>query len=350
MDGLPIERIALGMLVLLSIAAVVAVLRPLAVALFIAAVLAGAIQPLYERLARRLRGRRNVAAGLIVAIVVITVAGPIAFLGTVLIREAMNGVTFVQRAVENGGTQGLLDTLPAPIASVWNRALAAVPFSKADIGQWVGVQASRTASFLGAAFAATSHGLIQAVLAMVAFYFLLLDGSCLVAWIDRVSPLRPSAVRSLLMEFRQVAVAVIVSTGVTAGVQAAAAGIGYLIAGVPHPFFFALVTLLLALIPAVGAAVAGLALSGLLAVTGHPWKALFLAIWSLVVVGLVDNFVKPILIRSFGGVAFPSSVVFFSLVGGIAAFGAVGLLLGPLSVAFFMAAVRMAHEGPGPES
>ncbi len=75
--------------------------------------------------------------------------------------------------------------------------------------------------------------------------------------------------------------------------------------------------------------------------TGHPWAALFLAIWGVVVVGLVDNVVKPLLVKR--GLHMHGAIVFFALLGGLAAFGTVGLLLGPLIVAFFLALLRI-HE------
>jgi AI-2E family transporter len=95
----------------------------------------------------------------------------------------------------------------------------------------------------------------------------------------------------------QVSFAVIASAGITAAVQAVAAMVGFLIARVPSPFFFALVTFFLALVPVIGAAVVCLFAALLLLVTGHPYMAAFLVIWGLVVVGLADNLVKPLLIR-----------------------------------------------------
>jgi predicted PurR-regulated permease PerM len=80
----------------------------------------------------------------------------------------------------------------------------------------------------------------------------------------------------------------------------------------------------------------------LLLVTGHPYFAAFLAVWGLVVVGLVDNLVKPLLIRR--GMEIHGVIVFFSLIGGIATFGAIGLLIGPLLVALFLALLRMYHR------
>ncbi|HTU63476.1 MAG TPA: AI-2E family transporter, partial [Polyangiales bacterium] len=78
-------------------------------------------------------------------------------------------------------------------------------------------------------------------------------------------------------------------------------------------------------------------------ITGHPYLALFLAIWAVTVVALVDNVVKPILIR--GGMNMPGAVVFFALIGGLGAFGPVGLVLGPMIVAFFVALVRIYQRG-----
>jgi predicted PurR-regulated permease PerM len=85
----------------------------------------------------------------------------------------------------------------------------------------------------------------------------------------------------------------------------------------------------------------------LLLVTGHPYMALFLALWGLVVVGLVDNLVKPLLIRR--GLEIHGGIVFFALIGGLATFGAIGLLIGPLAIAFFLALLRMYHRDYTPE-
>jgi predicted PurR-regulated permease PerM len=73
--------------------------------------------------------------------------------------------------------------------------------------------------------------------------------------------------------------------------------------------------------------------------TGHPYMGLFLAVWGTVAVGLIDNIVKPFLIK--GDLEMGGAVVFFALIGGIGAFGMVGLLVGPLAVAAFLTLLRM---------
>jgi predicted PurR-regulated permease PerM len=112
--------------------------------------------------------------------------------------------------------------------------------------------------------------------------------------------------------------------------------------------FFALVTFFFAFIPAIGAAVVSLFAAALLLVTGHPYMAIFLSAWGLVVVGLVDNLVKPLLIRR--GLEIHGGIVFFSLIGGLATFGAIGLVVGPLAVALFLAVLRLYHRDYSPGS
>src|SRR5690606_22465909 len=130
-------------------------------------------------------------------------------------------------------------------------------------------------------------------------------------------------VGELLSEFRKVSTAVLVSSVVTSGVQALAALIGYAIAGVPQPFFFALVTFFMAFVPAIGAGSVCVTAALLLLALGKTWTALFLAGWGLIVVALVDNWVKPLLVKR--DLHMHGGIVFFALFGGMTAFGAVGL-------------------------
>jgi predicted PurR-regulated permease PerM len=187
---------------------------------------------------------------------------------------------------------------------------------------------------------------LHATFMLIALFFLLVRGDELVTWLDEVSPLARGQTRELLAAFKRVSYAVIVSTLITGAVQALAALVGYLIARVPNPVFFALMTFFFAFIPAIGAGVVCVAAAALLFLTGHPYLAIFLALWGIFVVGLVDNVVKPLLIRR--GMELHGAVVFFALVGGLAAFGAIGLLVGPLVVSFFLALVRMYHRDFSP--
>jgi predicted PurR-regulated permease PerM len=192
---------------------------------------------------------------------------------------------------------------------------------------------------VAAALVATGSLVFDLTMMLIALFFLLVNGREFVAWLDSVSPLRGGQTQELLDEFKKVSYAVIVASLATAAVQAIVASVGYVIARVPHPVFFGTVTFFIALIPAIGAAGVCLFASLILLGTGHPYAALFLALWGVLVVGLIDNVVKPFLIK--GELDMGGAVVFFALIGGIGAFGMVGLVIGPLAVAIFLTLLRM---------
>jgi predicted PurR-regulated permease PerM len=205
-------------------------------------------------------------------------------------------------------------------------------------------QSGKAAAAASAFLSATSRAVVEAVLMLIAFYFLLLDGHRLVGWLERAAPLPPGRFRSYLSEFRGVSRAVIISIVGTGAVQATAALVGYLIARVPNAILFTLVTFFMSFIPSVGAASVPLVLSVVLFVQGRTGWGIFLVLWALLVVGLIDNVVKPLFIK--GGVEMHGAVVFFALIGGLAAFGPVGLVAGPLVVGFFVAVARASARTP----
>lgn len=92
-----------------------------------------------------------------------------------------------------------------------------------------------------------------------------------------------------------------------------------------------------------GAASVALALAVLYLLTGHVHTALFLGLWG-VLVSLIDNLVKPLLLK--GRMEIHGAVIFFALLGGLASFGPVGLLAGPLILSFFLAVIRLYEKGP----
>jgi predicted PurR-regulated permease PerM len=329
----------LFVLLLASMLLVGFVAWPLASALIMAGVLAVVLGPLQVRLARRLGGRRSLAAGILVISVVLLVVGPLLFLSAVVVKETSDGAKFILETVRSEGVSGLLERLPAPLQQLAQKALVGLGDLSELAQRQLSQQGPRAASAVAAALVATGSLLFELTMMLIALFFLLVRGNEFLSWLDDVLPLKPRQTRELGTEFKKVSYAVIVSTVITAAVQAGAALAGYLIAKVPHPVFFACLTFFFALIPAIGAAGVCLFAALILLLTGHGYMALFLAVWGLLVVGLIDNVVKPFLIK--GEVEMGGAVVFFALIGGLAAFGMVGLVIGPLAVASFLAILRM---------
>ena len=342
------HRVFLG-LILLSIALVLLTLSPFFEAFFLAAVLAGAFQGLQQWLTRRLWRKEGLAAGLICLGTVLALLVPLAALTTFIVTQIIQGVNFISTLVQQRGLEGLLAYVPGPFKDSAARMLES--FQTGSAGLWQTVQeqlASRgatAAQTVGGVVAATGSLVFQAVMMLIALFFLLLDGQRLVTWLESVSPLKRGQTTELLTEFRRVTRSVLVSTLATAGVQALAALVGYLLTGVPVPIFFAAVTFFFALIPAIGAAVVCVAAALVLLATGHPVAAIVLAAWGILVVGLSDNVIKPILVKR--GLHMHAAIIFFALLGGLSVFGPIGLLLGPLSVAFFLAVLRIYERDYG---
>jgi len=318
------------------------VMLPVIKELFLAAVFAGALWPVQQWLSRHVGGRRGLAAGTLTVSVLVLLVGPVAMMVTFIVRDGADGVRFVSDALRSDDVAELVDVLPDASRELAHDAIDRIPRDLGEIMGQVDVHGGKAAAAVGRALAAGGSIAFHTILMFIALFFLLVRGDELVRWLDSVSPLAPGQTRELFATFKRVSFAVIASAGVTAAAQAAAALVGFLIAQVPNPVFFALVTFFLAFVPAIGAAIVSLLAALLLLVTGHPYMALFLALWGVLVVGLVDNLIKPLLIRR--GLEIHGAVVFFALIGGIAAFGAIGLLVGPLVVALFLAVVRMYHR------
>jgi predicted PurR-regulated permease PerM len=334
-------RRSLLVLVLVTAALIGVVVWPIATALFLAAVFAATLWPIQQRLTRRLGGRRGIAALLLVTGAVIVVGGPVAAFAAVAVQQGAEVVRNVNARLRSEGVAGMVDRLPDPLDDLAARVIEAITSAPGGVDgsvqRQVTAQTGTAAAAVGSAISTTGSMVFQTVMLVIAMYFLLSEGDRLVHWIDAVSPLERGRTLELFREVRRVSSSVIFSSLVTASIQSAAALAGYLIAGVPHPTFVTGLTFVVAFIPAIGAGTVALVVAGFMWAVGRPYAALFLAVWALVVVSLIDNVLRPYLIK--GEIRMHGAVVFFALIGGLSAFGAVGLLLGPLIVALFLSAL-----------
>lgn len=338
-------RLSLAVLAALAVVLTVLMVRPFATALFVAAVLAAALHPFQERLARLLGGRRTVAAGVVTLILVVAVLGPVATLVAFLVKQVGQGLHWAREALRSQGLEGLMNPLPQFLHDPLRDLLATLPQGTEEIQALLEKEGARAAAAIGSVVSATGTALVQAILFLVAFFFLLVDGAALVRWAKEALPLKPGQAAELFEDFRRVTVAVLASTIATAGAQAAMALLGYAVAGVPNALFFGFVTFLVALVPIGLATLMVVGLAILKVATGHLAAGIFLAAWAVGVVATIDNVVKPLLMQR--GLAIHPVVIFFAFIGGLSAFGPVGLLLGPLAVAFLIAVARLYRRDYG---
>ncbi len=333
-------------LVFVGVAAllVAIVVYPLWQPLFLGGVLATAVARPHERLVRVCRGHRGIAATIVTIACLALLLGPIASVVVIAAREAIDAIVSLRRIVATDDLAALLGRLPHALSSLVMRARDLFPpvDSKevaGDLSTHLLEGSQWAANIAGGALRLTSELAFNLGIMLVTMHVLLMDGRRLITWLVEVSPLPPGETNSLLVEFRKATRAILTSTLATAGAQGALATVGYLIAQAPRPVFFGMLTLLCAFIPGIGTALVALPIVGYLFFTGHHGAAAFLAIYFVLVVSMVDNLLKPLLMKQ--GMRMHGAVVFLSLVGGMLSFGPIGLVAGPLAVTFFLAMMRL---------
>jgi predicted PurR-regulated permease PerM len=337
------------LLVVLVVAAIVltaVVAQPFWQAFFIAAVLAAALQRPMSWLAAHLGGRPSVAAAILTVGLLVVVLLPLGTLGAVLFGQIADGIQWLREVIQSEGVHGVVVRLPPALQHALQAVLRLMPEPEAQLRSLAGQQGGSAAAAVGGFLAATGGLLFQTAMMLIAFFFFLTDGGRLVAWIDESVPLRPGQVRALLADFRQTSVSVLIATLGTAAIQSVVALVGYLIARAPNPLFLVLVTFVLALVPAAGATLVVIAIGLLLVATGHLLAGGFLVVWGGAVVGLSDNLARPFLLK--GGMALHGGLVFFALLGALAVFGGIGLVVGPLVLTFLVAVVKLYRREFGP--
>ena len=210
------------------------VVRPLAGALFMAAVLAGMIAPLQARLAAGLRGRPRLAAGIVVLAVFVVLVGPLVAFAAFLLKEGNEALKFVAGAVRSESVSHLVGKLPDSLEKIVGEALARLLDVDRMVEGQLTAQGGKAAAAVWGALSATGSVIFAAAMMLIALFFFLVQGGELVSWLDETLPLRPGQTRELLGEFKKVSFSVIASSIITSGVQAVAALAGFFISRVPH--------------------------------------------------------------------------------------------------------------------
>jgi predicted PurR-regulated permease PerM len=177
--------------------------------------------------------------------------------------------------------------------------------------------------------------IINLFLMLYLLFFLLRDGDRISRRIKEAVPLRADQTRALFSKFTVVIRATVKGDVVVAALQGALGGIIFWLLGIYAPVLWAVVMALLSLLPAVGSALVWLPVAIYLLASGAVWQGIVLIAYGVLVIGLVDNFVRPILVGK--DTKMPEYVVLISTLGGIAIFGINGFVIGPIIAAMFIA-------------
>ena len=319
---------------------------PLAWAIFLAFLL----QPAQARLAGWLRGRESVAASLLTIFVLLMFIGPLAALAVAFGRQAAGLAILLQHWLEQHQGQGIPDLADLPLlgrALEWLDQYASI--SAAEAQAWLLGTAKKLFEQLAAIGGTALLGALGTVLNFTVMLFLLFffirDGQGMARAAINLVPLEPGRRDELQDRLGAVTRAVVLGTVVTAMVQGLLLGIGFAVAGLPAPVVFGVIGAVLSIVPFGGTALVWVPAVGMLLFQGRYGAAIVLAVIGLVV-STVDNFLKPLLIS--GRAVVPTMAVFIGVLGGLIAFGVIGMFLGPVVIALALALVNFAQDTQQP--
>ncbi|MDP2107198.1 MAG: AI-2E family transporter [Desulfobulbaceae bacterium] len=326
-------------LLVVVLGACVKVVADYAHALILAIILAIVFAPVHQVILRLTRGRRHVAALFSCLVLTLVVVLPLIFVGVSLIHQGVDSFNAIHAWVNAGEYQKLF-ALPLVI-KVWAVIMPYLPdMSKiaSQLGgdpQPINQTVLDVTSLVGKFLVSQGGGIMGNFTAFIghfflllfAFFFMIRDGEIIVRHLQHLIPMSSTHEKKILAKVHDVSRSVLLGTFLTALAQGAAGGVAFWITGLPGLFWGSMMAFA-ALIPFVGTALIWVPAAGYLVVLGRWEAAAFMAGWCVLVVGLLDNLIRPLFMK--GAANMSPMLIFFALIGGINSFGLIGLLYGPL--------------------
>ncbi|HUO83081.1 MAG TPA: AI-2E family transporter [Gammaproteobacteria bacterium] len=311
--------------------------------LFWAATLAILFNPLQERFATAMGGRRRLAAAATLIVIVLAVLLPLMLVGFAVVREAANLIAQIQEGNLDIGSpmRWLEQQLPALDTYLQRfnidieRLREGLSAAALTSGQWIA----------GRALAIGQNALrftVMLVLMLYLLFFFLRDGRRILDGIVRALPMGDERERDLMSRFAQVSRAAIKGTFIIGAVQGAIGGITFWALGIQGAVLWGVVMALLSLLPVGGSGIVWVPAAIILAVSGEFIRALILVVVGSLIIGLVDNLLRPMLVGR--DTRMPDFLILLSTLGGLTVFGLSGFVIGPIIAALFLTVWGMFQE------
>ncbi|HXO04936.1 MAG TPA: AI-2E family transporter [Candidatus Sulfotelmatobacter sp.] len=302
------------------------VFQPFLAPLAWAVVLVVVSYPIYARLARKW-GATLAATVSTVGVILILIVPALLVTGA-FIHQGVGAVQEVQQQIQSGHFSWVND--------LWLRIQARFPDANPGnlttvIHRYADAGASYLGSRLGAVLRNTAVFLFHLTVMILAMFYLFRDGDSIVARLREVLPFEKTHRDRMIDETRELILASVTSSLVAAVAHGVLGGLAFGLTGIRAPIFWGVMMGFFSLIPVVGSALIWVPAAISLMVDGHIGMGIALMIFCSVIVGLVDNIIRPWMIS--GRAEMGGLVVFVSVLGGISVFGMLGVVLGPIVVA-----------------
>lgn len=314
------------------------ILRPFYGTILWGVIIAVLFAPLHRSLLVRLKQRRTPAALLTLLAVLLIVILPMGLLVATLAREAASMYEHLKSGELNPTLyfHGVFEALPPWITALLDR-FGLVNF--ATLQRRLAAALAQGSQFIATQALSIGQVTFEFVaslfITMYLAFFLIRDGESVAGAVRGALPLAPAHKRELLGKFTTVIRATVKGNLLVAAIQGALGGLAFWFFGVSGALLWAVLMAFLSLLPAVGAALVWLPVAVYLLVTGAVWQGIALVAWGVLVIGLIDNLLRPLLVGKDTGM--PDYLVLITTLGGIAVMGINGFVIGPTIAAMFVA-------------
>jgi len=343
MNEQTVQRLFFGLLLVAVTAAFIWLVRGFLQPIFWAVALGIVVFPLHLRCVARLKGRSSVASLVSMLLIVLIVILPLTGLAMAVTTE----ITALYERLRSGQID--LDQVyrwteeRVPVLISWLQSVGVEP---SRIQEQISSSAVQISQFAASQALEIGQNTLRLaayfVLTLYLLFFFLRDGLRMLDGMVRALPLGDERERHLLERFAEVSRATIKGTLVVGVVQGAIGGISFALLGIGAPVLWGVVMALLSIIPAVGPALVWIPAAIMLLTGGNIVGGIVLVLVGVFVIGLVDNLLRPILVGR--DTQMPDYLILLSTLGGLAAFGLAGIVIGPVIAAFFLSIWEMAVE------
>lgn len=329
-----VNRVVLILILIPITLLFLALLRPFLQSIFVAALFAALFSPMYRAVLNKVGQRRVVASALTILIVVFFVVAPIALLLAVVTSQAVDiAQTATPWIREQLATPGrITQTLEGLPLYRYVEPYRDVALER--LGDVAGLASGWIVDAVQSATVSTLSALVSVLIVLYTLFFFLIEGDRLLFYVLYYLPLNDEDENKLLQRFTSVTRATLKGTAVIGFLQGTLAGFALFVAGIPSAVFWAVAMMFLSVVPGIGTALVWLPAVIYLLVGGQFLKAILLAVFCAVVVGSIDNVLRPKLVGN--DTQLHELMIFFSTLGGLVMFGFMGFVIGPIIAALFV--------------
>ena len=332
------RRIFLIVLVVVISIAFLWMIQTFLITILLAALFSGVAYGLHRRIVQRLGGREKPAAVVTLLVLLALVVTPLLFVAAAVANEALRINETIRPRLELLSEPGALDRWLRPLPLyAWIEPYREQLLARA--AELVSSAGGFVFNALSATTRATVLFIFHFVVLLYTMFFFLTDGPKLVQTMLAYLPLADADKERMLEKFVSVTRATLKGTILIGLAQGVLGGIAFWAVGIEGAIFWGTVMTVLSIIPGIGGALVWVPAAIILVATGSVWQGIALALFCGLVVGSVDNLLRPILVGR--DTRMHELLIFFSTLGGLLAFGAMGFILGPILAALFLTVWEM---------